>query len=158
MSPAGSSEPRRGEDGFALFEMLIAISIFLAVAALCMPLVLPQRTSRTKLRAVAYEVAAVLKGDRLTAMLTSSLVATAIDPPNRVIRSPGGRVVALPDDVEIRAILPSRCAGLDASTSIQFLPNGSSCGGNLRLSKADFAYEIETTWINGGVHVSQAAP
>lgn len=154
-----TSDERRdtsGRAGFTLLETVCVVAIVAMLAALALPAI-PRGTSRAKLEAFAIAAAAILKADRNAAMRRGSRVATEIDARARQIRSgAGGRVLRLPADVGIDAVLAERCAGRATGSTIDFFASGMSCGGTLFLSRPGTSLEVRVTWLTGGVEIVPA--
>jgi general secretion pathway protein H len=103
--------------------------------------------------------AAVLKADRVAALRQRTRVETIIDARSRIIRSgTDGRIVQLPADVRLDAMLPSRCYDRPAGSAIDFFPSGMSCGGVVALTRNGAGYEIRVNWLTGGVNVVPHRP
>ena len=118
-----------GENGFALIEILCVLAIIGMLAAIILPAI-PRATTRAKLESYAVETAALLKADRNAALRRQIQVTTQIDAAARSIRSGvTGRLIRLPNDVSLDAMLASRCADRNGGRSIDFFPSGMSCGG-----------------------------
>ena len=151
--PAARAEDGRTEAGFALIEILCVLAIIGLLAAIILPSV-PRATTRAKLESYAVETAAMLKGDRNAALRRQVQIVTLVDAPSRSIRSGStGRIIRLPDDVQVEAILASRCADRSAGRSIDFFPSGMSCGGTIALARPGMGYEVRVNWLTGGVEV-----
>ena len=146
-----------GEAGFTLIEMVCALAIVALLVAVALP-ALPRATSRPRLEAYAVETAAVLIGDRNAAMRRGVPVATRLDGRARAIRSGVGEaVVAFPADVAFDALLAETCDGRSAADTIEFFPNGMSCGGVIVVARGDARFEIRVNWLTGVVEVRDAA-
>jgi general secretion pathway protein H len=109
-------------------------------------------TGRGRLKAVALETAALLRRERLGAVMTGRDHQVSIDGEQRVLVGDGGDVVAIPRDVVVDML------GIDASSSgrqtvVRFLPDGASTGAVLKLSHEKAEYEIRVNWYTGGVSV-----
>jgi general secretion pathway protein H len=151
--PAARAEQGIGERGFALIEILCVLAIIGMLAAIILPAI-PRATTRAKLESYAVQTAALLKADRNTALRRQIQVTTQIDAASRSIRSGvTGRVIRLPDDVSLDAILASRCADRNAGRSIDFFPSGMSCGGTIALVRPGMGYEVRVNWLTGGVDI-----
>jgi general secretion pathway protein H len=151
--PAARAEQRRGERGFALIEILCVLAIIGMLAAIILPAI-PRSTTRAKLESYAVATAALLKSDRSAALRRQIQVATQVDAASRSIRSGAtGRVIRLPNDVALDAILASRCADRIAGRSIDFFPSGMSCGGVIALSRPGMGVEVRVNWLTGGVDI-----
>ena len=152
---AARAERGTGQRGFALIEILCVLAIIGMLAAIILP-ALPRATTRAKLESYAVQTAVLLKADRNAALRRQIQVTTQIDAAARSIRSGAtGRMVRMPDDVSLDAILASRCADRNAGRSIDFFPSGMSCGGTIALARPGFGYEVRVNWLTGGVEIVQ---
>lgn len=155
-SSAGVDPPARTrarEAGFTLLEVVCALLILAALAALALPR-LPLGTSRPRLEAFAVEAAALLKADHAAAMRQGRTVATLVNAPAGQLRSgSSGRQLRLPRDVRINALLPRQCGGRNVQGQIDFFPSGMSCGGVVTLARGDVAFEVRVNWLTGGVEI-----
>ena len=153
MLQAAPAEGGRGERGFALIEILCVLAIIGMLAAIILPAI-PRATTRAKLESYAVETAALLKADRNAALRRHVQVTTLVDAEQRSIRSGvTGRVIRLPNDVSLDAILASRCADRVAGRSIDFFPSGMSCGGTIALARPGMGFEVRVNWLTGGVEI-----
>jgi general secretion pathway protein H len=151
--PAARAETHCGESGFALIEILCVLAIIGMLAAIILPAI-PRATTRAKLESYAVQTAALLKADRSVALRRHIQVTTQVDAASRAIRSGvTGRVVRLPADVSVEAILASRCADRNAGRSIDFFPTGMSCGGTIALARPGMGFEVRVNWLTGGVDI-----
>jgi general secretion pathway protein H len=151
--PVARAEQGSGEQGFALIEMLCVLAIIGLLAAIILPAI-PRATTRAKLESYAVETAALLKADRNAALRRQVQVTTQIDAETRSIRSGvTGRVIRLPGDVSLQAMLASRCADRNAGRSIDFFPSGMSCGGVIALARPGMGFEVRVNWLTGGVDI-----
>jgi general secretion pathway protein H len=151
--PVAHVERGSGEQGFALIEILCVLAIIGLLAAIILPAI-PRATTRAKLESYAVETAALLKADRNAALRRQIQVTTQIDAAARSIRSGvTGRVVRLPNDVSLDAMLASRCADRTAGRSIDFFPSGMSCGGVIALARPGIGFEVRVNWLTGGVDI-----
>lgn len=152
ISPLISSDRAR-ESGFTLLEMVCVIAIVAMLAAILLPLA-PRGTSRPRLEAYAVEVATLLKADRNAAMQLRADVSAQVDARGRLVRSGArGLIVHLPDDVVFEALLPERCNGRPALSTISFFATGMSCGGVIRLIRFGSGFDIRVNWLTGEVEI-----
>jgi general secretion pathway protein H len=151
-SPAARAEPSPA-GGFALIEILCVLAIIGLLAGIILPAI-PRATTRAKLESYAVETAALLKADRNAALRRQTQVATQVDAAARMIRSGvTGRMIRIPNDVSLQAMLASRCADRDVGRSIEFFPSGMSCGGVVTLTRPGMGFEVRVNWLTGGVDI-----
>jgi general secretion pathway protein H len=138
--------------------MLCVLAIIGLLAAIILPAI-PRATTRAGLESYAVETAALLKADRNVALRRQIQVTTQVDAEARSIRSVvTGRVIRLPKDVSLNAMLASRCADRSAGRSIDFFPSGMSCGGVIALARPGMGFEIRVNWLTGGVEIVPQKP
>ncbi len=143
--PAARAETDRGEAGFALIEILCVLAIIGMLAAIILPAI-PRATTRAKLESYAVQTAALLR--------RHIQVTTQVDAEARSIRSGvTGRILRLPNDVTLDAVLAARCADRIAGHSIDFFPSGMSCGGTIALARPGMGYQVRVNWLTGGVEI-----
>lgn len=92
--------------------------------------------------------------DRSASIRRRAQVSTAVDAKGRAFRSGAtGRLVRIPDDVVVDAVLPVLCGGRRAFSTIDFLPSGLSCGGTIILTRGAARYDIRVNWLTGGIEI-----
>ena len=144
---------RHGEQGFSLIEVVCVLAIIAVLAAVLLP-ALPHGTSRPQLESYAIATATILNADRNAAIRRRVEIITGIDAQSRLVRSGATpRVVQIPSDVAVEAVLSARCNQADPGSSITFFPSGMSCGGTIALSRLGIGYEIRVNWLTGGVDI-----
>ena len=150
-SPTGNR--CRDTNGFALFELILALAILGLVAGVVFPRAV-RAPGPAELRATADQIAAILRTDRNTALRQRSEVVTRIDLAERaVVSGAGGGGVQIPDGVRVQLLQSSREIRSDGG-GIRFLPEGGSSGGVIYLSRQGVSYEIAVNWLTAGVLVS----
>ena len=110
-------------------------------------------TGRGRLKALALETAALLRRERLGAVMTGRERQVSIDGEQRLLVGDCGDVVAVPRDVVLDIL------GIDAMWSgrqaiVRFHPDGASTGAVLKLSREKAEYEIRVNWYTGGVAIA----
>src|SRR6202050_5408732 len=103
--PTRCIETASRQDGYILLEIVCVLAIIGLLAAVILPAI-PRATSHARLEGYAVATAAVLKADRVAALRQRVRVETVVNAEARTIRSgSGGRIVQLPADVRIDAML-----------------------------------------------------
>ena len=136
--------------GFTLIEAVAVMLIIALIASLAVTMM--PGTGRAKLKAVTMEAAALLRRERLGAILTGRERQVAIDGERRVLIGDGGGTVAIPADVVLDLLSTSQ-AERSRAVVVRFLPDGASSGAVLRLSREKAEYEIRVNWYTGGVSI-----
>ena len=136
--------------GFTLIEVVAVMLIIALLASLAITMM--PGTGRAKLKAVTMETAALLRRERLSAILTGRERQVAIDGERRILIGDGGGTVAIPTDVAID-LLSASAAQRDRAMVVRFHPDGASSGAVLRLSREKAEYEIRVNWYTGGVSI-----
>lgn len=141
--------PRRGgpaarRAGFTLIETIAALLLISLLAGLALPF-LRGGPGPAALRASAYQVSALLRGDRNAAFASGRPSATLVDSRAGIVRSerggagfstgPGMRV-------DLSASLPD---------AIRFYPDGRSSGGDLILSSAGRRIDLRVSRDTGAI-------
>ncbi len=137
--------------GFTLIEVVAVMLIIALVASLAVTMM--PGTGRGRLKALALETAALLRRERLGAVMTGRERQVSLDGEQRVLVGDGGDVVAVPRDVVLDIL------GIDALWSgrqavVRFHPDGASTGAVLKLSREKAEYEIRVNWYTGGVAIA----
>jgi general secretion pathway protein H len=158
MIPACPRGDRRGEEGFTLLEVVCVLAIFAIIAAIAIP-ALPHGTSRARLQSYSIATAALLKADHDAAIRHGTQVASHVDAESRLISSgTTERMVQLPDDVTVDALLAAQCGHQAERSTIRFFASGMSCGGAIALTRLGFGYEVRVNWLTGRVDIVAINP
>jgi general secretion pathway protein H len=157
-SPTGHADLIVGDAGFTLLEVVCVLAILSIIAAVILP-AMSQGTSRARLEGYALQIAGMLTADRHAAMRRRVPVVADIDVARRSVRSGAtGRVLRLPADVTLDALLAARCNKRPAGSAIQFFASGMSCGGVVAVTRAGTGYQIRVNWLTGGVEIVPVNP
>jgi general secretion pathway protein H len=144
------STDRHTEAGFTLIETMAVMLIIALVASLAV-MIIPG-TGRARLKAVTLETAALIRRERVAAMLTGQERHVGLDGQRRVLVGDGGGVVAIPRDVVVD-VLGSEDQWRGRLDVVRFLPDGASSGSVVRLSRERATYEVRVNWYTGGVAI-----
>ena len=137
--------------GFTMIEVVAVMLIVAMVASLAVTKM--SGTGRGGLKALTLEAAALLRRERLGAVLTGRDRHVSLDGQRRVLVGDGGDMLSIPRDVALDIL------GIDASWSgrqavVRFTPDGASTGAVLKLSRENAEYEIRVNWYTGGVAIA----
>jgi general secretion pathway protein H len=136
--------------GFTLIEVVAVMVIIALIASLSITMI--PGTGRARLKALTLETAALLRRERLGAILTGREREVSLDGERRILVSDGGDVVAIPKDVIVDILgVDELWAG--RSAVVRFHPDGASSGAVLRLSREKAEYEIRVNWYTGGIAI-----
>lgn len=147
-SLAGHTD-KGGDAGFTLLEVVCVLAITAMLAAIVLPAI-PRGTSLPQINSYALQAAALLNADHAAAQWQHREIATVVDAPSRIIQSGAtGRVLRIPSDVNVQALLASRCNNRSAGATIRYLPSGLSCGGTLALTRSGTGFQVRVNWLTG---------
>ena len=139
--------------GSTLIEVMAAMLIIALVASLAVTTV--PGTGRAKLKALALETAALLRRERLGAVLTGQSRRISLDRAERILAGEGGETVAIPPDVVLDVVGADE-TWLGRQVVVRFMPDGASTGAALSLSWEGVRYDVNVNWYSGRVAI--AAP
>jgi general secretion pathway protein H len=134
--------------GFTLVELLAVMTIVALVASLATMMI--PGTGRATLKAVTLDTAALLRRERLGAILTGQVRRVSLDHGRRVVLGDGGQTVSIPRDVVVD-ILGVNEHQSGRQVVARFDPDGTSSGAALRFSRERASYEIRVNWYTGAV-------
>jgi general secretion pathway protein H len=149
ISRTSSTDPAAG---FTLIEVVAVMAIIALTASLVMTTL--SGTGRAKLRAVTLETAALLRRERLGAILTGHDREVFLDRDHRTLVGQGGGVVTMPSDI-VLLVLGAADLLQGRQSIVRFHANGASSGAVVRLSREEAHYEIRVNWFTGGVAIAQ---
>jgi len=133
--------------GFTLVEVLAVMLIIALVASLAVTMI--PGTGRAQLKAVALQAVALLRRERLGAILSGQSREVALDGERRMLIGQAG-AVGIPRDVVLN-VLGINEAWSGRQAVVRFYPDGASSGAALRLAREGAEYEIRVNWYTGGV-------
>ncbi|WP_315833186.1 prepilin-type N-terminal cleavage/methylation domain-containing protein [Bradyrhizobium prioriisuperbiae] len=133
--------------GFTLIEVMAVMLIIAIIAALVVTMV--PGTGRAQLKVLTLDTAALLRRERLGAILTGQSRRISLDGRARKLVGESG-VVVIPRDVVVDVV------GVDEVWSgrqavVRFEPDGASTGAKLSYAWEGARYEVNVDWYSGGV-------
>jgi general secretion pathway protein H len=129
----------------------MAVMLIIALAASLVMTMVPG-TGRAHLKAVTLETAALLRRERLGAILTGHDREVVLDADHRSLVGKGSAVI-IPSDV-LLDILGADNLWQGQHSVVRFHPDGASSGAVLRFSREEANYEIRVNWFTGGVAIA----
>ncbi|MBI2161883.1 MAG: GspH/FimT family pseudopilin [Candidatus Rokubacteria bacterium] len=141
-----------GARGFTLLELLVTLSVIALAVGLALPAI-GRSTETVRARAEVAGFSAVLRHARELA-ITRRL-------PHRVVVEPDARrvtVVGGDDEVRRTRVLSERLtieAVAAPSLTVRFEPEGSSSGGEFRLTSGTTAYRVTVDAVTGRVRATR---
>jgi general secretion pathway protein H len=136
--------------GFTLIEMQAVMVIIALIAALVFAAI--PGTGRTQLKALTLQTEALFRRERLGAILTARSREVSIDGRYRAFVGDGGERVEVPRDVTVDILgVDEQWSGRQAV--VRFLPDGTSSGTVVKLSREGATYEVRVNWYTGSVLV-----
>ncbi|WP_316224365.1 MULTISPECIES: type II secretion system protein [unclassified Bradyrhizobium] len=146
MTDSITTDPRAGS---TLIEMM-AVMVIIAMLASLVGVLLPG-TGRGRLKALTLQTAAMMRRERLVAVLTGSSRRISLDASARTLVGDSG-VIAIPRDVVVDVVgVDETWAGRQAV--VRFEPDGASTGAAVKFSWDKVRYEVDVSWYNGRVAV-----
>jgi general secretion pathway protein H len=139
------------KSGFTLIEVLAVMLIIALVTSLVA--VMTPGTGRAKLKALTLEIAALLRRERVGAILTGRDRQVSLDGERRILVGDGGNVIAVPPDVVVD-VLGANELWSGRLAVVRFHPDGASSGAVLKLSREGAEYEVRVNWYTGGVAIT----
>ena len=136
--------------GFTLLELLVVVTILAFASAL---VGVNLGGDRASLDSIARTLVTDLRYVRSRAMVGNADTALTLDLTRNVYYSRAANIDRpLPDSVALELTVDQRDTG-DRRGRIVFYPDGSSSGGEVRLTRNGRSLEITTAWLNGYVTI-----
>jgi general secretion pathway protein H len=154
-SSSAGSEPRgtEREAGYVLVEMVATLAITALLIAFVFPNV-PRTSSAPRLAGLVADTVSLLRDARSRAIGSGRPVTAEFDPRARTLRTGTARV-SLPVDLHVSLLAGGRCPTSASRAGIEFRPDGTNCGGVLRLAQGTRVTRVRVDWLDGRVDVLQ---
>jgi len=137
-----------GTAGLSLLEMLVVVAILALAGSLLMP-VLARPSDAVRLQASARELVSALRVTRAAAITGNTDLALVLDVDQRIFESPAvvRRVFAADITAQVTFAEPER--ETPSRGGFRFFPDGSSTGGDVRLTLNGREAKICIDWFTG---------
>lgn len=109
-------------------------------------------TGRVQLKALALETAALLRRERVDAILTGRAREVFVDSERRALVTEGPAFVVIPRDVVLDILGVDNLSSGQVSL-VRFEPDGASTGAVFKMSRQEAEYEVRVNWYTGAVAV-----
>jgi general secretion pathway protein H len=139
-----------GRAGFTLIEMMAVMMIIALISSLVVTMI--PGTGRAGLKGVVMKSMALLRRERLHAILSGQDQRVALDGRDRRLVGDSGDQVFIPNDVVVD-VLGSDEVWPQGRAVAAFYPDGASTGAAVRFSREGVTYEVHVNWYTGGVSV-----
>ncbi|WP_428991042.1 type II secretion system protein [Methylocapsa aurea] len=142
--------PLIDQAGFTLVETMAVMMIVALISGLVLAWTFG--SGRSKLKAVALEAAALLRRERLGAMLSGRPRHVALDVSARLLVGESGGKVVVPQDVTLDLLAADGANGALRAVA-RFEPDGASTGAILAFVREGARYDVRVDWFSGKVSV-----
>jgi type II secretion system protein H len=141
-----------GDFGFTLFEVLVVVAIGAASIVVALQF-LPRNNDRRDLEQSAIELAAVMRGAQLSALVNQRESNFVFDLNKRHFWSRSDHVYTLASDTLVTIESARHSATEYGLAQVRFLPNGHNSGATIRLKRHSHEAQIKADWLTGTITV-----
>ena len=135
-------------DGFTVLEMLVVLAILAMMSALALP-AFRRVPDAVVLKTATGEILSALKSTRATAIARNTQTTFVFDKERRTFLPSGAPAVTLPPTVQMEMKTADFKEAGSGSRRILFFPDGSSTGGDMRLTIGSRSMAICISWLTG---------
>ena len=139
-----------GEDGLSLVEMLVVLAIIALSTTIAMHYL--AASSKPDLRAVSSQVYSLVRRARVAAVTSGDGIVLSYDASAHQLsfrRHQRVDSVTLPETIGVEFLIAGEVLDDDDQARMTFDRDGSSSGGEIRLSFADQRRSIVVSWLTG---------
>ena len=143
------------QNGFTLIEMLVVLAIIAAMLAIVPPM-LGNSIDHSRIKSASRQLAAGLKLARVDAINSRKETTLVLDTKHRTYKLENKeKKLNLPKEAGL-LLTTAKSEQLDEHTgAIRFFTDGSSTGGQIKLSLKDqFEYLVNVNWLTGKVTIT----
>lgn len=135
--------------GFTLLELLVVVALMALATGIALPLLNGKPTDYLRLRAAIYDLTGAIRATRAAAILRDTQAVLIVDADHHTLTSPALRQRSFGDEIaaELQVAAPERLS--PSRGGIRFYPDGTSTGGDVRLSLHGRQSRICVNWLTG---------
>jgi general secretion pathway protein H len=135
--------------GFTLLELLVVVALMALATGIALPLLNGKPTENLRLRAAVYDLTGAIRATRAAAILRDTQAVLIVDVDDHTFTSPAlpARSFAPEIAAELQVAAPERLS--PSRGGIRFYPDGTSTGGDVRLSLHGRESRICVNWLTG---------
>lgn len=140
--------------GFTLLELLVVLAI-LALLLAVIPPMLPNAIDGAQIRSTQRELISSLRYAKNTAITTSEDVSFILDvKENSFSINDKKRQLSLPANAELKLTTAKSAQLSETAGAILFYSDGSSTGGQIKLSQGEAVTYIDVDWLTGKISLT----
>ena len=141
--------------GFTLIELLMTLVIAAAITAISAT-AYSRLSSTAALKATSQDILVTLRHARISAIAKNKEVSFVLDDHKRIYWIVGtNRHRALDSSLNLQMFAARDLNTNKNISQIRFAPDGSSSGGEIKLSNGKKSYRIVVEWLSGKVELSR---
>jgi general secretion pathway protein H len=135
--------------GFTLIELLVVVALLALATGIALPLLNGKPTDYLRLRAAVYDLTGAIRVTRAAAILHDTQAVLIVDVDHHTFTSPAlpPRSFAAEIAAQLQVAGPERLS--PSRGGIRFYPDGTSTGGDVRLSLNGRESRICVNWLTG---------
>ncbi len=147
------SSSRSSSLGFTLIEILLTLVIAAAITAISAT-AYSRLSSSAALKATSQDILVTLRRARISAIAKSEEVAFSVDNKKRIYYVVGSnRQRFLDSSLDLQIFSAKGLSTNKNISQIRFAPDGSSSGGEIKISNGKKVYSIVVEWLSGKVEI-----
>ena len=135
--------------GFTLLELLVVVALMALATGIALPLLSGRPTDNLRLRAAVYDLTGAIRATRAAAVLRDTQAVLIVDVDHHTFISSALAPRSFSPEIaaQLQVAAPERLSS--SRGGIRFYPDGTSTGGDVRLSLHGRESRICVNWLTG---------